>query len=248
MKPAMFTIYPAIDLKDGRCVRLRQGLASESTVYSDDPVAVARRWEADGAQWLHVVDLDGAFQGKPAHTELVRKITAAVRMPVQVGGGMRTDGDIEATLAAGARRVVLGTRLISDPEALAGLAARYGERLAAGIDARGGKVQVRGWVETTEVMAAALARQASDAGIRTVIYTDTATDGMLGGPNIAAVREVCGAAGCDVIASGGVSKAADVAALAATGCANLAGVIVGKALYDGRVTLPELLAIAGRAV
>jgi phosphoribosylformimino-5-aminoimidazole carboxamide ribotide isomerase len=237
-------IFPAIDLKDGRCVRLRQGRADDEQVYSDDPVATALRWEREGAAALHVVDLDGAFSGHPVNDEWIGRIAQAVGIPVQCGGGLRTDEDVRRLFDRGVRRVVLGTRALLDPEALRALAARHGDRLAAGIDARDGRVQVRGWTETTGVLAVDLARQAESLGVRTIIYTDTARDGMLAGVNAEAMRTVCGAVACAVIASGGVASTRDIAALRALGCPNLAGVIVGKALYEGRVTLGELRAAA----
>lgn len=237
-----FTVIPAIDLKGGRCVRLRQGRADESTVYSDDPAEVAGRWAAQGAQWLHVVDLDGAFQGKPAHLAQIRAIVAAAGIPVEVGGGLRTDDDIGRVLDCGAKRVIIGTRAFESPEALAGLARRFGGQLAVGIDARDGLVQVRGWVDTTTLHAAALATAVDEAGIQTLIYTDTATDGMLEGPNTAAVDRLCARVRCGVIASGGVARAEHVRALCSLGRANLTGVIVGKALYEGSSTLGELQA------
>ena len=237
-----FTIYPAIDLKGGRCVRLLQGRADAETVYGHDPVEMARHWAAQGATWLHVVDLDGAFGGKPAQLDLVARIAAAVKLPVQCGGGLRTDDDIQRALDAGVRRAVLGTRAWSDPSGLAALVARFGERVAVGIDARDGMVQIRGWTETTNVTAVSLARQADELGVRTLIVTDTATDGMLRGTNLAAMQDVCSAVKCDVIASGGVSQAADVTALRGLRQPNLAGAIVGKALYEGRATLAQLAA------
>lgn len=235
-------IYPAIDLQGGRCVRLRQGRADDATVYSDDPVATAKRWEAEGATHLHVVDLDGAFRGRPVHAGVIGRIAAAVRIPVQTGGGLRTDDDVDRILAAGAARAILGTRACADPDALRRLAARHGERLAVGIDARDGRVQVRGWTETLDLRAADLARTAEACGVRALIYTDTSRDGMLGGVNAAAMDALCAAVTCEVIASGGVSSAEDVRALRALGRANLRGAIVGKALYEGRATLPDLIA------
>ena len=236
-------IYPAIDLKDGRCVRLRQGLADQVTVYGDDPVAMARHWVEQGARRLHVVDLDGAFRGLPAHTDVIARITAAIKIPVQVGGGLRTEEQMQAVLDAGAARFVVGTRACADPGGLARLVARFGERLVVGIDARDGRVRVSGWVEASDLTPEALARHAAEAGVKTVIYTDTATDGMLTGPNFGGVRAVSAAlGGAGLIASGGVATADDVRRLAAIGCPNLVGVIVGKALYEGRATLGELLA------
>lgn len=233
-------ILPAIDLKGGRCVRLRQGRAEDAVVYSDDPVEMARRWRDEGAEWLHVVDLDGAFQGRPAHLAVLRAIAREIAVPIEFGGGLRTDADIEAVLGAGARRAILGTRACAEPEQVGALAARFGDRLAVGIDARDGRVQVKGWTETTAMTAADLARRMEGMGIRCLIYTDTSRDGMLAGVNAAAMDAMCAAVACDVIASGGVTSAGDVRALRALRRANLAGAIVGKALYEGRVTLPAL--------
>jgi phosphoribosylformimino-5-aminoimidazole carboxamide ribotide isomerase len=237
-------ILPAIDLKDGRCVRLAQGRADAVTVYADDPVAMARHWQDEGAGCLHVVDLDGAFQGHPVHAAVVARIVAALTIPVEFGGGLRTDADVERLLDTGVRRVILGTRACAAPDELVRLAARFGDRLAVGIDARNGNVQVKGWVELTGRQAVDLAQEVARAGVQTIIYTDTATDGMLVGPNLAGVRALCGAVPCAVIASGGIAAAADVQALRALGAPNLAGVIVGKALYENRVTVAALNAAA----
>ena len=240
------TIFPAIDLKGGKCVRLRQGVASDATVYGDDPVAMARHWEAEGGRALHVVDLDGAFNGAPAHAEVVARIAAALSIPVEIGGGLRTDDHVRAMLDAGVSRVILGTRALSDEAALKRLVDLYGsEKIAVGIDARGGLVQVKGWVETTGTRATDLAKRVSDLGIGTIIYTDTATDGMLSGPNLEAMDRICEAASCGIVASGGVSSVENVRALVALGRPNLVGAIVGKALYEGRVTVAELQAAAG---
>jgi phosphoribosylformimino-5-aminoimidazole carboxamide ribotide isomerase len=237
-------ILPAIDLKGGKCVRLRQGKAEDATVYSDDPVAQARAWLAQGAEQLHVVDLDGAFEGEPKHADVIARIVEAIGIPVEVGGGLRSDAHVERVLGAGAARAILGTRALESLGALAGLVRRFGDRIAVGIDARDGFVQVKGWVETTATRAVDLARQVEAAGVATIIYTDTATDGMLGGPNLAAMAQMCRAVGCRVIASGGVSAPDHVAALKALGCANLFGAIVGKALYDGKTTLAAMQAAA----
>ena len=238
-------VLPAIDLKDGKCVRLRQGRADAVTVYSDDPVAQAQAWLAQGAEQLHVVDLDGAFQGEPRHAEVIARIVAAAGVPVEVGGGLRTDAQVERLLALGVARAIIGTRALDSLDALAALVRRFGERIAVGIDARDGFVQVKGWVETTGTRATALAQQVAEAGVRTIIYTDTATDGMLGGPNLTAMREICRAVpACRVIASGGVSAPEHVLALKALECANLFGAIVGKALYDGKTTLAAMCAAA----
>ena len=240
------TIIPAIDLKGGKCVRLRQGVADDATVYGDDPVAMARHWQDEGGRALHVVDLDGAFAGAPAHADVVAKIAAALSIPVEIGGGLRTDDHVRAMLDAGVSRVILGTRALADEAALARLVALYGgEKIAVGIDARDGLVQVRGWVETTGTLATDLARRVAGLGVGTIIYTDTATDGMLSGPNVEAMARICDAApSCGIVASGGVSSVANIKALAGLGRSNLVGAIVGKALYEGRVSVAELQAAA----
>ena len=239
-----FTIFPAIDLKGGRCVRLLQGREDAVTDYGSDPVAMARRWVQEGATALHVVDLDGAFQGHSVQAGLIARIVAAVDIPVQCGGGLRSDEDVARLIEAGVARVILGTRAWSEPEQVQKLVQRYGAKLAVGIDARGGLVQVRGWTETTNIRAVDLARQADAIGVHTLIVTDTATDGMLGGTNTQAMEDVCVAVKAHVIASGGVSSPADVKGLRALGCRNLAGAIVGKALYEGHTTLHDLQAAA----
>lgn len=241
-----FTLLPAIDLKGGQCVRLRQGRAEDATVYGGDPVAQAREWARQGAPWLHVVDLDGAFQGRPAHLNLIGAMVAAAGIPVECGGGLRTDADLAAVLACGVRRAILGTRALEHVDDLAALAAKYGDRLAVGIDARDGFVQVKGWTETSRTAAADLARRAAAAGVQTLIYTDTATDGMLRGPNFAGTAELCAAVGpaCQVIASGGITTPDDIRRLRALGQPNLGGAIVGKALYEGRATVAGMLAAA----
>jgi phosphoribosylformimino-5-aminoimidazole carboxamide ribotide isomerase len=236
-----FTIFPAIDLKGGRCVRLLQGRADAETVYGNDPVEMAKRWVQEGATWLHVVDLDGAFQGASVQHEIAGRIIAALEIPVQVGGGIRTDTDIQRLADYGAARVILGTRAWADPEGLGKLTARFGEKLAVGIDSRDGKVQIKGWTETTSLTTLDLARKADVLGVETLIITDTATDGMLQGPNIGALDEVCREVKANVIASGGVTTPEDVAALRALGHPNMIGAIVGKALYEGRTTLKALM-------
>jgi phosphoribosylformimino-5-aminoimidazole carboxamide ribotide isomerase len=233
-------VIPAIDLKDGRCVRLRQGRAEDVQVYGEDPVEMARHWQAEGAKALHVVDLDGAFRGRPVHAGVVSAIVGAIDIPVQIGGGLRTDEHVRMMLDCGVARVIIGTRALAEPAALRRLAAEVGEHLAVGIDARDGLVQVKGWVETTDVKVVELASDVADAGVATIICTDTATDGMMRGTNVSGIDEVCRAVSCNVIASGGVTTAGDVRSLRALGHANLVGAIVGKALYEGTVTLGEL--------
>jgi len=233
-------ILPAIDLKGGQCVRLRQGRAEDVTVYSSDPVDMALHWQNEGGDYLHVVDLDGAFEGRPVHGEVIGRMAKALSIPMEVGGGLRTDEDIETVLALGVDRVILGTRACDSPETLERLVERYGDRLAVGIDARDGWVQVKGWTETTRSKATELAARLSGMGVKTIIYTDTARDGMLHGVNAEAMAALCDAVGCDVIASGGVSSVDDIKALAALGKSNLSGAIVGKALYERRVSIADM--------
>jgi len=238
-------ILPAIDLKDGKCVRLRQGRADDVTVYGDDPAAQAKDWREQGGEELHVVDLDGAFAGTPKHAEVIARIIEAFGGPVEVGGGLRTPEALRAVIEAGAARAIIGSSALEDPEFLVAAVELYGDRIAVGIDAKGGKVQTRGWVETTAVEATDLAAAVAKAGVKTIIYTDTATDGMLGGPNLTQMAAICDAApDCQITASGGVSSRFDVENLKALERKNLTRVIVGKALYDGRTTLRELHAAA----
>jgi phosphoribosylformimino-5-aminoimidazole carboxamide ribotide isomerase len=238
----MFTIYPAIDLKDGKVVRLRQGLADAVTVYGDDPAAMARQWAEQGAEWLHVVDLDGAFTGAPRNWDSVRQILAAVKIPVQLGGGMRKREQIAAARAMGVTRCVVGTKACESSVFVGDLAQEFGEHVAVGIDARDGFVAVKGWVEKTKLPALDFAKQVSDRGIQHIIFTDVSTDGMLTGPSLQATGAVCAAVTCQVIASGGVSCADDIHQLRqlAEEHPNLDGVIVGKALYDGRIDLRQV--------
>ena len=234
-------ILPAIDLKDGKCVRLRQGRAEDVTVYGDDPAAQAKDWADQGGQELHVVDLDGAFAGTPKHADVIRRIIKAFGGPVEVGGGLRTSDALAAVIDAGVQRAIIGSAALEDPEFLAQAVDLYGDKIAVGIDARNGFVQTKGWVETTKTLATDLAAAVAKAGVKTIIYTDTATDGMLGGPNLTQMAAICDAAPtCQITASGGVSSPFDVANLKALERNNLRAAIVGKALYDGRTTLKEM--------
>ncbi len=238
-------ILPAIDLKGGKCVRLRQGREDDVTVYGDDPAAQAADWRRQGGRELHVVDLDGAFAGTPQHAAVIAEIIKAFGGPVEVGGGLRTPEALSAVLDAGAARAIIGSAALEDPEFLSTSVEIYGDRIAVGIDARDGFVQTRGWVETSKTPATELARAVAAMGVTTIIYTDTATDGMLGGPNLAQMAAICDAApNCSITASGGVSSVQDVRNLIALGKPNLRAAIVGKALYDGRTTLAELNAVA----
>jgi len=236
----VFEIVPAVDLKAGRCVRLLQGRADAETVFSDDPVAMARRWQASGARRLHVVDLDGAFAGRPAQTALVRAMIEAVTIPVQVGGGLRELGHVETVLEAGARWAIVGTRAALDPAFLGDVCGRWGDRVIVGIDASDGRVAVDGWTRVLDLEAMALARDAAAAGAAGIVYTDIARDGTQSGPNLWSTGAVARAAGVPVFASGGVGSLDDIRQLA--GVAGLAGVIVGRALYSGAVDLASAVA------
>jgi len=236
----MFEIVPAVDVKAGRCVRLVQGRADAETVFSEDPVAMARRWQDEGARRLHVVDLDGAFAGRPAQTALVRTMIQAVTIPVQVGGGLREIAHVEAVLEAGARWAIVGTRAALDPVFLGDLCGRWGERILIGIDASDGRVAVDGWTRVLDLGAVALARDAAAAGAAGIVYTDIARDGTQSGPNLWSTEAVAQAAGIPVFASGGVGSLEDIRQLATV--SGLAGVIVGRALYSGAVDLATAVA------
>ena len=234
-------ILPAIDLKGGKCVRLRQGKADDVTVYGDDPALQAKDWREQGGRELHVVDLDGAFAGTPKHAEVIKSVIEAFGGPVEVGGGLRNMETLAAVLEAGAARAIIGSAALEDPEFLVQALELYGEKIAVGIDARDGFVQTKGWVETTTTKAVDLAAAVAKAGVKTIIYTDTATDGMLGGPNLTQMAAICDAAPtCEITASGGVSSPYDIENLKALERPNLRAAIVGKALYDGRTTLRDM--------
>lgn len=238
-----FTVIPAIDLRNGKCVRLRRGKLSEETVYDTDPVKVALKWEKEGAKYLHVVDLDGAFAGRPAHTGLVIKIAAAVKIPVQVGGGLRTETQIQNLIDNGISRVIIGTAACESEDVVNQLVKKFKSKLAVGIDAQNEFVQTRGWTKTTSLNAVDLAMKLDQMGVQTLIYTDTGRDGMLSGPNTAAIFHFCSKVNCKVIASGGVSKPDDIIKLSKLALSNLDGIIVGKALYEGNISLKMVLAV-----
>jgi phosphoribosylformimino-5-aminoimidazole carboxamide ribotide isomerase len=237
-------VYPAIDLRGGRCVRLTQGDFARETVYGDDPVGVARRWEVLGARWIHVVDLDGARAGRPVQAPLVAAICAAVRIPVQVGGGMRDAAAIETALEGGVARVVLGTIAVREPARGAALCRAFPGRVAIGIDARDGVARVAGWLEGGGVAAPALAETAAGWGAAAIVYTDIGRDGTQEGPDLEGTRAVARAAGIPVIASGGVGTLEHVRAVAALADDGVTGVIVGRALYSGAVDLRDALGAA----
>jgi phosphoribosylformimino-5-aminoimidazole carboxamide ribotide isomerase len=234
-------IYPAIDLLDGRCVRLRQGDYSRETVFSDDPAAVARRWVELGADRLHIVDLNGAKAGKPVNGPAIRKIVEASGVPIQLGGGIRTDNDLAVAFDCGIHWAVLGTRALQSPDWVSACAERYPRRIVLGLDAKDGFVATEGWLNVSQVKAIELAKQVSDAPLAAVVYTDIATDGMMSGPNYSALSDVQAAIQLPVIASGGVSSLDQVRRLmeAATyGC------IIGRALYEGAIDLSVVLALS----
>ncbi len=242
--PAL-TLYPAIDLKDGACVRLRRGEMDQATVYSDDPGAQARAWQDAGCAWLHVVDLNGAFAGRPVNGAAVAAILAAVRVPVQLGGGIRDMAGIEAWLSAGIARVILGSAAAKNPELVREACRAHPGRIAVGIDARDGFVATEGWAETTTLSATELAARFDDAGVSAIIFTDIGRDGMLSGLNLERTASLADGTLIPVIASGGVGSLGDLRALRRTAAASpgIVGVIVGRALYDGRVDPAEALTL-----
>ena len=233
-------LYPAIDLKDGQCVRLLRGEMTEATVFNDDPAAQARAFQDAGCDWVHLVDLNGAFAGEPVNGAAVEAILAAIDVPAQLGGGIRDMATIEAWLSKGLSRVILGTVAVEDPALVRQAARAFPGQVAVGLDARDGRVATRGWAEETDMMVTDLARAFEDAGIAAIIYTDIDRDGAMGGPNIAATEALARAVTVPVIASGGVSSLDDLIRLRDTGV--IAGAISGRALYDGAIDLAAALA------
>jgi phosphoribosylformimino-5-aminoimidazole carboxamide ribotide isomerase len=237
-------ILPAIDLKNGKCVRLLRGDFGAETVFGDDPVAMGRRWVDEGAQYLHVVDLDGALSGAPVNGDAIAALCGALPVPVQVGGGIRTLERAARLLDLGAARVIFGTAALEQPAVVAEACRHFPGRIAIGIDARAGRVAVKGWVETSAVSALELARRFAGEGVACIIYTDIERDGTQQGVNVAATRALAAGAGIPVIASGGVGSLADIAALLPCASSGVVGVIVGRALYTGAVSLPAALELA----
>ncbi|MGM9571113.1 MAG: 1-(5-phosphoribosyl)-5-[(5-phosphoribosylamino)methylideneamino]imidazole-4-carboxamide isomerase [bacterium] len=237
-------ILPAIDLRNGKCVRLLQGRLEDETVFADDPVEMARRWQENGAEYLHLVDLDGAFQGAPVHLPVVQKIKEATGLPVELGGGIRDMETIAKVLDSGVDRVILGTVAVSNPKLLASACAEFGERIVLGLDARDGKVAIKGWVDVTEKSAVELACELKEKGVCRIIFTDISRDGMLSGPNLKSIEELASKTGIPVIASGGVNVLADIVNLKKI--AGVEGVITGKALYTGSLNLSEAIQAARR--
>jgi phosphoribosylformimino-5-aminoimidazole carboxamide ribotide isomerase len=244
---AAMILFPAIDLKGGQCVRLKLGDMSQATVFNDDPAAQATEFEAQGFRWLHLVDLDGAFAGRPVNAAAVETILAAITIPVQLGGGIRDMGMIETWLAKGIRRVILGTVALRDPDLVKQACHRFPGRIAVGIDAKAGKVAVEGWAETSELTAIDLAKRFEDAGVAAIIFTDVDRDGVLKGLNIEATLKLASAVNIPVIASGGLASLADIERLLQPDCAILEGAISGRALYDGRIDARTALKLIAEA-
>jgi phosphoribosylformimino-5-aminoimidazole carboxamide ribotide isomerase len=236
-------LFPAIDLKDGQCVRLKLGEMAQATVFNDNPAAQAQAFAAQGFQYLHIVDLNGAFAGKPVNAAAVEAILAAVSIPVQLGGGIRDAAMVETWLAKGITRVILGTAAVRDPGFVRDACRRFPGRVAVGIDARAGKVAVEGWAQTSELTALELARRFEDAGVAAIVYTDIERDGVLKGLNLPATLELARSTSIPVIASGGLAGLDDVKALLAPQNALLEGAIAGRALYDGRLDATQALSL-----
>jgi phosphoribosylformimino-5-aminoimidazole carboxamide ribotide isomerase len=231
-------LYPAIDIRGGRCVRLIEGDFARETAYDADPTDAARRWVDAGTEWLHVVDLDGAVEGTPVNRDAVKRIRAAVAVPMQLGGGLRTLTDLEDLFAAGIDRAILGTVALRDPELVISAVARWGDRIAVALDARDGKLATDGWLGQTEARAVEVAQKLATAKVRHFIFTDISRDGTLAGPNLESLGELVQAVEAGVIASGGISSLKDIEAAAQTGAS---GAIIGRALYDGRIDLAEAI-------
>jgi len=236
-------LFPAVDLKNGQCVRLEQGDMSRATVFNLDPAAQARAFAAQGFEYLHIVDLDGAFAGKPINAQAVESMLKAVAMPVQLGGGIRDIATVEGWLQKGVTRVIIGTAAVRDPGFVKSAAKKFPGRVAVGLDARDGKVAVEGWAETSEVTALEIAQRFEDAGVAAIIFTDIARDGLLKGLNLDATIALADRISIPVIASGGLASIEDVKAMLAPRAGKLAGAIAGRALYDGRLDPAEALAL-----
>ena len=236
-------IIPAVDIKDGRCVRLIQGRKGSETVYSDDPAAMAKKWEASGAECLHVIDLDGAFEKSMRNAAAIERIVAEVSMPVQVGGGIRNQETVQHLIDNGVSRVIIGTEAIRNPAFVEKCCNRYPGRIVVGIDARNGQVFIEGWTETTGVSATELAKRFEGCGVSAINFTDIQRDGMLTGPNITATAELAQAVSVPIVASGGVAGIDDIKRLLSVAKLGIVGVIVGKALYSGNLDLAEAIAV-----
>jgi phosphoribosylformimino-5-aminoimidazole carboxamide ribotide isomerase len=241
---AAVILFPAIDLKDGRCVRLKRGRMDQATVFNDDPAAQALQFKDAGFCWLHCVDLDGAFDGRSVNAEAVRSIRAAIDLPIQLGGGIRDIAAVEAWLGAGIARVILGTAALKNPTFVKDAARAFPGRIVVGADARGGKITTEGWAETSELTPVDLGRRFEDAGVAAILFTDVDVDGLLQGVNLGATVALAHAVRIPVIASGGVGGIADIERLVAAQEPNIEGVVIGRALYDGRIDAKQALAVA----
>lgn len=239
-------IYPAIDIRGGKCVRLVKGDFAQETVFSDSPAAMAKQWAAQGAEYLHLVDLDGARAGRSENLTTVKEILSAVNIPVELGGGIRTMENIDEVLKLGVRRVILGSVAVRDPELVREACAKYGDRIVVGIDAKDGIVAVDGWGVSGDVDVITLAKKMKDAGVRTIIYTDISRDGTLSGVNVEATAKLARESGVDVVASGGVKDLADIRALLPYERDGIEGVIVGKSIYTGSLDLKKAIALAAK--
>lgn len=240
-------LFPAIDLKDGRCVRLERGVLETATVFNDDPAAQARAFAEAGFEWLHCVDLNGAFEGRSANSGAIEAIRAAVKLPIQLGGGIRDMKGVESWLSAGITRVILGTAALTDPGFVKQAARAFPGRIVVGADAKGGRIATRGWAETTELTPAEMGERFEDAGVAAILFTDVDRDGLMLGVNVPATAALARAVSIPVIASGGVSGMADIEALLAAEESNIAGLVIGRALYDGRIEPKTALALASSA-
>ena len=233
-------IYPAIDIKDGQCVRLLKGRFDKVTVYGDDPAEMAKKWETLGGEFIHVVDLDGALKGHGVNAGAIKRICESVSVPVQTGGGIRTMADIEDKLACGINRVIIGTKAVSNPEFVKEAVEKYGDKIVIGIDAKDGMVAIEGWEKTSEFKAVEFAKKIAEMGVKTIVYTDIATDGTLAGPNLEAMKEMVENVDINVIASGGIGNIEHIRSLVPVG---VEGVITGRALYTGDLDLAEAIRI-----
>lgn len=235
-------IYPAIDLKDGQCVRLVQGKKEDKTVYSDTPGQLARSFQDQGAEFLHVVDLDGAFEGGPRNLKAITEIALSIKIPFQVGGGLRTRGDVDRLLAMGASRVIIGTRAVENAAFMEDLLKHYGpKKIVLGIDARDGMVAIEGWIENSSLQALEFGKIMRKMGVETAIFTDISQDGLMQGPNLASIEKMARTTKLKIIASGGVSTVENIKALKQMESLGVTGAIVGKALYEGKISIPEAL-------
>ncbi len=238
-------LFPAIDLKDGVCVRLKKGLMQEATVFNDDPAAQARQFKDQGFQWLHCVDLNGAFDGRSINGAAIKSIRAAIDLPIQLGGGIRDMAAVEGWLAAGITRVILGTAALTNPEFVKEAARAFPGRIVVGADAKAGKIATQGWADVSDLTPVALGRRFEDAGVAAILFTDIDGDGLLKGVNVTATADLARALAIPVIASGGVGSNADIEALVAANEPGIEGVVVGRALYDGRIDIPAALKLTG---